>query len=239
MGNPAFRAIPEVKSVMECTTVLEAKINGAFPKKQYKQLAIRIIQGLSVHRLTTHDIHVPIGLTPEELRDNLCLFHPMAAEFGDNPADDLLGLIEVTLKEVRTTVSGQFVSQNTDSRQVYLDLKKTDDYDALIERKAETLSEEALDRAYYQALTEVLDCSDPTSFSGFRIWERPIQWTERKVSKLGWLFFGVPSERSTAQPPRDFYLYFIQPFDAPRYTDEKKPDEVFFKLDSHDSAFVD
>jgi hypothetical protein len=239
MGNPAFRAIPEVKSVMECTTVLEAKINGAFSKRQYKPLAIRIIQGLSVHRLTTHDIHVPIGLTPEELRDNLCLFHPMAAEFGDNPADDLLGLIEVTLKEVRTTVSGQFVSQNTDNRQVYLDLKKTDDYDALIERKAGTLSEESLDRSYYQALTEVLDCSDPTSFSGFRIWERPIQWTERKVSKLGWLFFGVPSERSTAQPPRDFYLYFIQPFDAPRYTDEKKPDEVFFKLDSHDSAFVD
>jgi hypothetical protein len=237
MDNPAFRAIPEVKSVMECTTVLEDKVNGAFPKKQYKPLAVRIIHGLSVHRLTTNDIHLAIGLTPEELRDKLCLFHPMAAQLGDSPAEDLLGLIEVTLKEIRTTVSGQFVSQNADNRQVYLDLKKTDDYDALIEKKAETLSNDSKDRAYYQALTEVLGCSDPASFTGFRIWERSIQWTERKVSKIGWLFFGVPSERSTAQPPRDFYLYFIQPFDAPRYTDEKKPDEVFFKLNSHDAAF--
>jgi hypothetical protein len=239
MDNPAFRAIPEVKDVMDCTTVLEAKINGAFPKKQYKALAIRIIEGLSVHRLTTHNIHVPIGLTPEELRDNLCLFHPMAAQLGDSPAEDLLGLIEVTLKEIRTTVSGQFVSQNIDNRQVYLDLKKTDDYDALIEKKAESLSNDALDRAYYQALTEVLNCSDPTSFGGFRIWERSIEWTERRVHKRGWLFFGVPSERSTAQPPRDFYLYFIQPFDAPRYTDEKKPDEVFFKLDARDADFTE
>jgi hypothetical protein len=237
MDNPAFRANPEVKSVMECTTVLEDKVNGAFPKKQYKALAIRVIHGLSVHRLTTNDIHLPIGLTPEELRDKLCLFHPMAAQLGDNPAEDLLGLIEVTLKEIRTTVSGQFVSQNADNHQVYLDLKKTDDYDALIEKKAEALSKDSKDRAYYQALTEVLGCSDPASFTGFRIWERSIPWTERKVSKIGWLFFGVPSERSTAQPPRDFYLYFIQPFEAPRYTDEKKPDEVFFKLNSHDAAF--
>ena len=239
MDNPAFRAIPEVRSVMECTTVLEDKVNGAFPKKQYKALAIRIIHGLSVHRLTTNDIHLPIGVTPEELRDKLCLFHPMAAQFGGAPADDLLGLIEVTLKEIRTTVSGQFVSQNIDNRQVYLDLKKTDDYDALVEKKAETLSKDSLDRAYFQALVEILGCSDPSSYTGFRIWERSIEWTERKVSKRGWLFFGTPSERSTAQPPRDFYLFFPQPFDAPNYTDEKKADEVFFKLDSRDVAFTE
>ncbi|MBX3742594.1 MAG: hypothetical protein KF712_16525 [Akkermansiaceae bacterium] len=239
MDNPAFRAIPEVKTVMECTNVLEDKVKSAFPKKQYKALAIRIIEGLSVHRLTTNDVHLPLGLTPEELRDKLCLFHPMAAQLGGAPADDLLGLIEVTLKEIRTTVSGQFVSQNIDNRQVYLDLKKTDDYDALVEKKAETLSKDSLDRAYYQALVEILGCSDPSSYGGFRIWERSIQWTERKVSKLGWLFFGTPSERSTAQPPRDFYLFFPQPFDAPNYIDEKKADEVFFKLDSRDVAFTE
>lgn len=239
LDNPAFRAMPDVKAVMECTSVLADKVSSAFPKKQYKPIALRIIYGLSVHRLTTNDIHLPIGLAPEELRDKLCLYHAMAAELGGNPADDLLGLVEVTLKEIRTTVSGQFVSQNTDNRQVYLDLKKTDDYDALVEKKAETLSKDALDRAYYQALTEILECSDPTSFTGFRIWERSIQWTERKVTKRGWLFFGVPSERSTAQPPRDFYLYFIQPYEAPRYTDEKKADEVFFKLGAKDEEFTD
>lgn len=238
VDNPAFRANPEVKDVMDCTSVLEEKIEGAFPKKQYKGLAIKIIRGLSVHRLTTNDIHLPIGLTPEELRDKLCLFHQMAASLGDEPSEGLLGLIEVTLKEIRTTVSGQFLSQNNDNRQFFLDLKKTDDYDALVERKAETLSNDDLDRAYYQALAEVLECTDPTSFSGYKIWERDIQWTERKATKRGWLFFGVPSERGTAQPPRDFYLYFTQPFDTPRFKDEKKSDEVFFKIDSKDPAFT-
>jgi energy-coupling factor transporter ATP-binding protein EcfA2 len=238
VDEPAYRSIPDVKAVLECTTVLEDKVKSAFPKKQYKPMALRIIHGLSVHRLTTNDIHLPIGLTPEELRDRLCLFHPMAGELGGAPADDLLSLVEVTLKEIRTTVSGQFVSQNPDNRQVYLDLKKTDDYDALIEKKAEILSDDALDRGYYLALTEILECSDPTSFTGFRVWERDIQWTERKTSKRGWLFFGVPSERSTANPPRDFYLYFIQPFSPPKYTDEKKADEVFFKLDDRDAGFT-
>ena len=235
--NPQFRSNPDVKATLECATVLEDKVNGSFPKKQYRPMALRIIHGLAVFRLTTSDVNISIGLTPEELRDGLCLYHAMAAELGNEPADDLVSLVEVTLKEIRTTVSGQFISQNPDNRQVFLDLKKIDDYDALVEKKAESLSKDAMDRAYFQALVEILDCSDPTSFTGFKIWERDITWDERKVTKLGWLFFGVPSERSTAQPPRDFYLYFIQTFDAPRYKDAKKSDEVFFRLEKHDDEF--
>ena len=47
----------------------------------------------------------------------------------------------------------------------------------------------------------------------------------------------APNERSTAQPPRDFYLYFLQPFDAPYFKDEKKADEVFFRLKDRDATF--
>ena len=38
-------------------------------------------------------------------------------------------------------------------------------------------------------------------------------------------------------PPRDFYLYFVQPFEPPRFKDEQKPDEVFFHLDGMDEDF--
>ena len=51
------------------------------------------------------------------------------------------------------------------------------------------------------------------------------------------MFFGAPNERSTAVPPRDFYLYFIQPFDQPHFKDEKKSDEVFFKFTGADETF--
>ena len=202
-----------------------------FPKKIYQPMALRIIEGLSVHRLTTGDLYSPLGLTPEELRDGLCLYHSGAAEMGGDPADDLLSLIENTLREIHKTVSGQFISSNKDNRQYFLDLKKTDDYDALIEKRAESLDAGTLDRYYYDALRQVLECTDiPTHITGFQIWQHELEWQDRKAGRLGYLFFGAPNERSTAVPRREFYLYFIQPFDPPRYTDEKKPDEVFFRL---------
>ncbi len=60
---------------------------------------------------------------------------------------------------------------------------------------------------------------------------------ERKAARLGYLFFGAPNERSTAVPPRDFYLYFIQPFEAPHFKDEKKADEVFLRMTNTDDEF--
>jgi hypothetical protein len=235
--NPAHRALPEVKAIIECSTTLEDKVQSAFPKKTYKPMALRIIEGLSVHRLTTSD--TPIGLTPEELRDNLCLFHPGVAEMGGDPADDLLSIVENTLREIHKTVSGQFISSNKDNRQYYLDLKKTDDYDALVEKRSETLSDDVLDRYYYDALKQVLECTDiPTHITGFQIWQHEIEWQDRKAGRLGYLFFGAPNERSTAVPTQEFYLYFIQPFDKPVYTDEKKADEVFFRLIEKDDGFT-
>lgn len=235
--NAAHRALPEVKAIIECSTTLEDKVQSAFPKKTYKPMAVRIIEGLSVHRLTTGDS--PIGLTPEELRDKLCLFHAGVAEMGGDPADDLLSVIENTLREIHKTVSGQFISSNKDNRQYFLDLKKTDDYDALVEKRAESLDDTTLDRYYYDALKQVLECTDiPTHITGFQIWQHEIEWQDRKAGRLGYLFFGAPNERSTAVPSREFYLYFIQPFDKPNYTDEKRADEVFFRLTGKDEEFT-
>jgi hypothetical protein len=63
-------------------------------------MALRIIDGLSVHRLTTGgDIYVPIGPTAEELRDTLCLFQPGIEDMGGDPAADLLSLVQTVLRE--------------------------------------------------------------------------------------------------------------------------------------------
>ena len=123
---------------------------------------------------------------------------------------------------------------NPDNRQYYLDLKKTEDYDALIEKRAESLDPSQLDRYYYEALKRVMECTDQTYVTGYKIWQHELEWIERKVARQGYLFFGAPNERSTAVPPRDFYLYFIQPFDPPRFKDEKKADELFLRLKNTD-----
>lgn len=235
--NPSFRAVPEIKAVIDCSQVLESRIKQAFTRPAYRPMAQRIIQGLSVHRLTHGDIYAPLGATPNELRDSLCLYQPGVDELGGEPDDDLLSQVETVLREIHKTVSGQFISSNPDNRQYYLDLKKTDDYDALIERRAESLDETQLDRYYYDALKRVMECTDYTHATGYKIWEHELEWRERRASRIGYLFFGAPNERSTVVPPRDFYLYFIQPHEPPHFRDEKKADEVFFRLTGQDDEF--
>jgi len=235
--NPSFRAVPDIRAVIDCNQILESRIEAAFNPKPFKPMAVRIIQGLSVHRLTTGDIFAPIGATAAELRDSLCLFQQEVAAMGGDSAADLLTHVENVLQRIKSTVSGQFISNNSENGQFYLDLKKTEDYDALIQKRSETLDATQLDRYYYEALKRVMECTDQTYVSGYQIWEHELEWVERKVSRKGYLFFGAPNERSTAVPPRDFYLYFIQPFDPPRYQDERKSDEVFFRLKDKDEHF--
>lgn len=235
--NPSFRAVPDIRAVIDCSQVLESRIQQAFTRPNYKPMALRIIHALSIHRLTTGDIYSTLGATAEELRDSLCLFQPGIEELGGAPSEDLLSQVETVLREIHKTVSGQFISSNPDNRQYYLDLKKNDDFDALIEKRAESLDSSQLDRYYYEALRRVMECTDQTYITGYKIWQHEIEWLERKAARQGYLFFGSPNERSTAVPPRDFYIYFIQPFDPPYFKDEKKPDELFLSLTNPDEEF--
>jgi hypothetical protein len=235
--NPSFRAVPDIRAVIDCSMVLESRIQQAFTRQAYKPMALQLIHALSIHRLTTGDIYSPLGATAEELRDSLCLFQPGIEDMGGDPADDLLSQVETVLREIHKTVSGQFISSNPDNRQYYLDLKKTDDFDAMIEKRAESLDSSQLDRYYYEALRRVAECTDQTYVTGYKIWQHELEWLERKSARQGYLFFGAPNERSTAVPPRDFYLYFIQPFDAPYFKDEKRPEELFLCLSKIDEDF--
>jgi hypothetical protein len=238
--NPSFRAVPDIKAVIDCSQVLESRIEQAFTRPVYKPMAVRIIHALSVHRLTTGDICAALGATAEELRDGLCLYQPGIEELGGDPADDLLSQVETVLREIHKTVSGQFISSNPDNRQYYLDLKKTDDFDALIEKRAESLDPSKLDLFYYQALRQVMleDPNMPFYKGTYQIWEHELEWLERKATRKGYLAFSTPNERPTVIPPRDYYIYFVQPYDPPHFKDEKKPDELFLRLAKTDEAFL-
>jgi hypothetical protein len=236
--NSVLRSDPNIGPVLKVSEVLSERVSKAFTRPAYKSMALRIIDGLSVHRLTTGgDIYVPVGPTAEELRDTLCLFQPGIEDMGGDPSDDLLTAVQTTLRETLKTVNGQFISKEPDTEQYYLDLKKDVDYDAQIEKRAEALSEDALDRAYYGAIRQLMERTDDSSYvTGHQIWQYQIEWQERRVERIGYLFFGAPNDRPTAQPERDFYLYFIQPFDPPRFRDEQKADEVFFRLKAPDET---
>lgn len=237
-SNSVLRADPNIGPVLKVYEVLSERVKKAFTRPAYRPMAIRIIDGLSVHRLTTGgDIYVPVGPTVEELRDTLCLFQPGIEDMGGEPEADLLSLVQTVLRETLKTVNGQFISKAPDTEQYYLDLKKDVDYDAQIEKRAEALSDDALDRAYYNAIRQLMERTDETSYvTGHQIWQYQIEWQDHRVERSGYLFFGAPNDRPTAQPERDFYIYFIQPFEPPRFRDDHKADEVFFRLKGLDDA---
>jgi len=232
--DPSNRTEERISEVLDRAEKLGNVIRQSMVAPQYSDTALRIIDALAVHRLTTEDNSVPIGLTVENLRDDLTLLPPGL------PKKDALFLsttIQTVIGHILTTVSGQYISKNEESAQYYLDVHKDIDYDARIEERAQHLDKERLDSAYYQAVEELLELRDAPYVSGYRIWQYELPWSEKNVTRTGYLFMGAPNQRSTAQPPRDFYVYFLQPFEELKFEDAKRDDEVFIRLAKRDDVF--
>ncbi len=233
--DPSLRSIDDIARVIEKSNILEGLIQNAYTRPNLKDLAIRIIRALSVQRLTTSDVFIPLGVTAEGLRDGLCLYHRLPAEM--NTADFLLDQVQVALKEMMKTVQGQFLSYNPENGQYYLDLKKAVDFDQKIQERGDFMDKSDLNIYFYNALRQALNLSDTTYLTGYSIWFYELPWADHKVTRPGYLFFGPPDERTTAQPPRDFYLYFLPPFMDRSWNDEKLPDETIFYLTGLDNDF--
>ena len=234
-ADPSNRAIPEVREVLDRAQVLRARVERALPTPDYKSTALRIVDALAVHRLTTDDVNAPIGPSFTELRDDLTLLPPGLPELDSFFLETTVGSI---IADIIRAVSGQFITLNDENGQVYLDIRKDIDYDQRIEERAASLDDARLDEAYFRALETVLEQRDNPYVAGYRIWAYELNWADRHVTRCGYLFMGAPNERSTAQPPRDFYVYFLQPYDPPRFADEEKPDEVFLRLATPDDDFT-
>ncbi|MBP1468632.1 ATP-binding protein [Candidatus Chloroploca sp. M-50] len=233
--NPSLRTLPGVADVVEKSNVLEGRITNAYTRKQLQPMAIRIIHALSVHRLTTSDIYAPLGVTAEELRDQLCLWTPMP----EADAGFLADTVQVALKEIMRTVSGQYISHNAENGQYYLNLKKTVDFDAKIAERGAFMEERDLNRYFFDALQRLLNLTTSTYVPNVRIWPYELPWEARKVTRPGYLFCTLPSERSTAQPPLDFNLYFLPPFGAPAKLADGEAHEVLFQLQGLGSDFTE
>jgi len=223
--NYALRTDASIKEVVEKSGMLEDIVNRSFPKKLYKPLALQIIYALSVHRLTTGDITIRSGLTAENLRDDLCLY---LSGMPDQSSDTLQSIVQTVLKDIMTTVSGQFIESNADNGQYYLDLKKDIDYDEKITQRAAIMDEDSMNNYYYELVYYCLDWDEKEYVTNFKIYEHTLNWASHNIFRRGYLFLGTPENRPTAQPPEDYYIYFLPPYGNETYTDEKKPDEVFF-----------
>ncbi|MFO8082366.1 MAG: DUF6079 family protein, partial [Armatimonadota bacterium] len=176
--NPSMRGLPDVATVIEKSNVLEGRIRNAYTRPGLRPIALRITHALSVRRLTTHDIRVPLGVTAEELRDDLCLYRSMP----EPSADFLLDQVQVALREIVRTVTGQYISYNEANGQYYLDVEKDIDFEAKIRERGEFMERSDLNRYFFDALRPALDLSQTTYSTGHRIWLYELPWIDRMVT---------------------------------------------------------
>ena len=228
-----MKSDPDVSEVIDKSGVLERKIEQSYTRPLLKPLALRIINGLSVLRLTTEGISAPIGATPKDLRDTLALW----VRTPEPTNEFLLDQVRVALKEIMRTVNGQYISYNQENDQYYIDVNKDIDFDQKIKDRGESLSESQINEYFFDALRQVLGFGDSTYRNVSRLWFHELPWADRKVTRPGYLFFTAPDERSTAQPPRDFYMYVLPPFTDRPWAGETQLDEVVFRFLGLDQGF--
>ncbi|MEC5270407.1 DUF6079 family protein, partial [Heyndrickxia coagulans] len=236
-ANSSFRSDDRVKQVLDIVNTLRGIIRNNV-RSLYKDMANQIVNALAIYRLTTDDLKTPIGLSSETLRDTLFISNPSLLDFDDDAAEFLQTSIDAAMKNLREEASFQYVSLNKENGQYYINIDKTINVEELINQRGETLSDSTLDSYYFDILKKATMVSDNTYVHGYKIWLHELPWSDRRIKRQGYLFFGAPNERSTAQPERDFYIYILQPFDEPKFTDEERPDEVFFRLKDKDEQFV-
>jgi hypothetical protein len=222
--NYAYKTDSNIKEVISMSIQLEDIINRSFPKPAYKKLAVKIIYALSVHRLTTVNIDLPIGLTAQNLRDDLCLYLNMP----ERNSDFLLSVVQQILKDIITTVSGQFIEYNNESLQYFLNPKIIVNFDIEITKKAAIMDDDSLNRYFFHLVYDCLEWDEKQYVPGFEIYEYTLSWVSHNIFRYGYLFMGLPNERSTAQPPQDFYIYIIPPYDNKQAVSSKEDDEVYF-----------
>jgi hypothetical protein len=181
---------PTIREVIDVSKVVENRIQQAYTRPTLKPMA----RASSTARRSTADDRRHPGQDRPDRRGASERPVLMARSREDErlPADDGGSLPQGMMK----TVSGQFITHNTENDQYYLDLQKTIDHDAKIQDKADTLSDSHLDQYYFDALTRVLELTDLSPYvRGYQIWEHEIEWQEHKITRRGYLFFGAPNER--------------------------------------------
>lgn len=227
-SNGLLKSDVTINRVVTASGQLEEIINRAFPDAATKPMAIQIIYALSVHRLTTNGLDVQFGLTAENLKDDLCLFTTMP----EHDADFLLGVVKSVLRKIMTTVSGQFIIYNDANNQYYIDVDKVVDYDEKIKQKASIMADSELNRYFYDIVYSCLEWDEKQYVPGFNIYQYDLNWDSHNIFREGYLFMGLPGERSTAQPERDFYIHIMPPYDAAGTTVKNLDDEVYMYFKS-------
>jgi len=233
-----LRANRDILRVINNVQTITDRIRADFGEAEDKKSAIRLVNALAVNRLTTPSITDAVGLTPKDLKNNLIWRTPVPM----HNADFLTGAAKRLLDRARQAVNGQFLTMSEASGQWYIDPTRVVDYDQQVETyAATTIPDDVVQRYLNELFTRALELDNEQPVIATRLWEyNTLIWTAKNVARPGWLFFGFPTQRSTAQPPKDFYLFIVP---SRRITDTSEewqdaPDESYWFIEDFSDEFL-
>ncbi|MCF8567890.1 DUF6079 family protein [Alicyclobacillus tolerans] len=203
--DQGLRSNRDVSRVIANVSTITSHIFSNMGSNEDKVAAVRLIRALGVNRLTTPSITDEIGLTPEELKNNLLWRTKIPLEDGHFLTLACKRLLERT----REAVNGQFLALSPTSGQYYVDPTRDVDYEQQVMTRSKNLFSDVVQRYLNEIFTRALEINNSQPVIEGRLWQYRLLWADKNVERPGWLFFGFPNQRSTAQPPKDFYVFII------------------------------
>ena len=214
-----------VRQVKQNVATLKARVQAEFGPSEDKAGTERLIEALAVNRLTTPNLTDEVGLTPEDLKNRLLWRTPIPM----TSAPFLTSAAKRLLDNTRKASNGQFLAVSESSGQYFIDPKRVKDYDQEVDTDAATLGKSVVQRYLNEMVTRALLLDNEAPVLENRLWDYDLLWTDHNVERPGWLCFGIPTERSTAKPPRDFYVFLLpsERITGQRETLTAEPDEIY------------
>ena len=214
-----------VRQVKQNVATLKARVQAEFGPSEDKAGTERLIEALAVNRLTTPNLTDEVGLTPEDLKNRLLWRTPIPM----TSAPFLTSAAKRLLDNTRKASNGQFLAVSESSGQYFIDPKRVKDYDQEVDTDAATLGKSVVQRYLNEMVTRALLLDNEAPVLENRLWDYDLLWTDHNVERPGWLCFGIPKERFTAKPPRDFYVFLLpsERITGQRETLMAEPDEIY------------
>jgi hypothetical protein len=236
-ADQGLNANRDVAQIKQNVTTLKARIQAEFGAAEDKPAAERLVEALAVNRLTTPNITDAVGLKPDDLKNNLL----WKTKLPMQDARFLTAAVKRLLDATRKAANGQFIAVSDTTGQYYIDPTRIIDYDQDVADAAQTLTKDAVQRYLNEIVTRAIELDNNAAVQYGRLWEYGLLWTERNVERPGWLCFNYPNQRSTAKPPKDFYLFLIPSRRVTGMEDSmpNNPDETYWFLEDFPPAKCD
>lgn len=236
--DQGLRANQDIGKVTQKVLTITARIRSDFKDGEDKESAVRLVHALAVNRLTTPSITDPVGLTPRDLKNNLIWHTPIPMK----DPEFLTAAAKRLLDRTREAVNGQFLAVSEATGQWYIDPTRIRDYEQEVEVYANrSISDDVVQRYLNELFTRALELDNEYPVIAARLWEyNTLMWSAKNVARPGWLFFGFPNQRSTAQPPKDFYLFIVPSRRITNVSEEwsDAPDESYWFVEEFGEDFL-